>query len=280
MKKARKIAEFEQAHGGLRIKSLEHRLAVEKAKVEALSDVQNKVMFEQTAGCHLKLAIIGDRHTGSLYQHYAALHAFYEYAEKAGCRRVYDAGDILAGHKVYKGQEFELRDHGLDAQVERLSKDAPRNIPTYFITGNHDASFKNLAGVAVGKVIEQAVSGYYFLGEEQARVEFGTPNGSFVLQLLHPGGGSAYALSYKPQKIVDALGGGTKPNLLAIGHFHKAELMPSYRNVAVVQVGTFEKQTPFMARQGLAAHVGGWIIEAEVGKGWNRIKGEFVAVYV
>ena len=57
-------------------------------------------------------------------------------------------------------------------------------------------------------------------------------------------------------------------------------MMPSYRNVCGVQAGTFEKQTPFMARGGLAAHVGGWIIDVTVGDGCNRIKGEFVAVYV
>jgi len=86
--------------------------------------------------------------------------------------------------------------------------------------------------------------------------------------------------SYRPQKITESLEGGTKPDMLAIGHYHKAELIPSYRNVAVLQAGTFERQTPFMARQGLAAHVGGWIVEAVVGNGHNRIKAEFIAFYV
>jgi hypothetical protein len=129
-------------------------------------------------------------------------------------------------------------------------------------------------------MIEQAVPEYEFLGEDQARVQFETPNGTFTLGLLHPGGGSSYALSYRPQKIIESLEGGSKPNMLAIGHHHKAEMLPSYRNVCGVQVGTFERQTPFMARQGLAAHVGGWVIEVHVGEGCNRIKGEFVAFYV
>jgi hypothetical protein len=85
--------------------------------------------------------------------------------------------------------------------------------------------------------------------------------------------------AYKPQKIIESLEGGTKPDMLGIGHFHKAEMMPSYRNVAGVQAGTFERQTPFMARGGLAAHVGGWIIDVTVGEGHNVIRGEFVAVY-
>jgi hypothetical protein len=146
------------------------------------------------------------------------------------------------------------------------------------ITGNHDQSFKTAAGAPVGRLIAEA-TGWKFLGEEQARVEWQTPAGAFSLQLIHPGGGSSYALSYRPQKIVESLEGGTKPDMLAIGHYHKAEMLPSYRNVCGVQVGAFQRQTPFMARGGLAAHVGGWIIEVAVGDGHNRIKGEFIAFY-
>jgi hypothetical protein len=34
-----------------------------------------------------------------------------------------------------------------------------------------------------------------------------------------------------------------------------------------------------MARQGLAAHVGGWVFEVRVGADHNAISGQFVAVY-
>ena len=274
------IQQFETEHGQPKIKALEKRLAQEHAKVEALADIQNKITIESAPSNTIKFGLTGDRHVGSLYQHAAALDAFYRYASDQGVSVVLDVGDIIDGHKVYKGQEFELRDLGLEAQLARLANDAPRSIRTRFITGNHDASFKNLAGVPVGKLVEQTCVGYEFLGEEQARVQFRTPNGTFNVMLIHPGGGSAYSLSYRPQKITEALEGGTKPDLLAIGHYHKAEFMPSYRNVAVVQVGTFQKQTPFMARQGLAAHVGGWIMTVTVGKGHHVIRGEFVAFYV
>ena len=274
------VDEFVEVHGQEKLKRLERDLATERAKVEALADIQNRVSIEVNADNHLLFGITGDRHHGSLCHHAAALQSFYDYCERRGVSCVYDAGDILAGHKVYRGQEFELRDLGFEAQLERLANDAPRNVPTKFITGNHDASFKNAAGVPVGKLIEATVPEYEFLGEEQARVRFDTPNGSYELMLIHPGGGSAYALSYKPQKIIESLEGGTKPDMLAIGHFHKAEMVPSYRNVCAVQVGCFERQTPFMARQGLAAHVGGWIIEVTVGVDYNIIRGEFVAFYV
>ncbi len=275
------IQTFEDTHGQPKIKALKAQLAAEHAKVEALAEVQGKTVVETSDDCKLVFGLMGDDHFGSLYHDNKSLHGFYDYAKSRGVKVVYKTGDVLDGHRVYRGQEFELRDLGLDAQVERVRKDHPNNgIITRFITGNHDASFKSEAGVVAGRVIQSARPDMEFLGEEQARVEFQTPNGKFSLMLLHPGGGSSYALSYRPQKIVESLEGGTKPDMLAIGHYHKADMIPSYRNVCAVQTGTFQRQTPFMARQGLAAHVGAWIFEVTKGKGHNIIKGEFVAFYV
>jgi DNA polymerase II small subunit/DNA polymerase delta subunit B len=279
--KKKTLAEFETTHGAPKIKRLERQLATEHAKVEALADVQGKVRVETRNDCRIKFGLIGDTHIGSLYANTAALYSFYEYAADEGVSCVYHAGDALDGHRIYKGQEFELRDIGIEAQIERLAECAPKcGINTRFITGNHDGSFKSLAGISAGKAIQSARPDWEFLGEEQARVEWQTPSGPFSLMLIHPGGGTSYALSYRPQKIIESLEGGTKPDMIAIGHYHKSEFIPSYRNVAVFQAGTFQRQTPFMARQGLAAHVGGWIVDVTVGDGHNVIRGEFVAFYL
>jgi len=48
----------------------------------------------------------------------------------------------------------------------------------------------------------------------------------------------------------------------------------------VLQSGTFQKQTPFMARQALAAHVGGWIVSIAPGSGCSAVSATFAAVYV
>lgn len=278
--KKKTVADFEVQHGQPKLKEMERKLEVERAKVEALAGNKSHVTIQKQEDCTFRIGVTGDRHFGSLYHAEDSLASFYEYAQSQGVKDIYDAGDILSGWKVFKGHEFELRDIGLDAQVQRVASSTPKTkIVTNFITGNHDASFKNQVGVSVGNLIQNKVKGYNFLGEEQATVIFDTPKGQFSLMLLHPGGGSSYALSYRPQKIVESLEGGKKPNMLAIGHYHKAEMLPSYRNVAVFQAGTFERQTPFMARQGLAAHVGGWIVEVTVGETYNTIKGEFVAFY-
>ena len=278
--KKKTLKTFEAEHGAGKIDKLERDLSIERAKVAALGG-QERITIRRTDDCKIAFGLIGDTHYGSLYDDPAAVRAFYEYAADAGIEEVYHCGDVLDGHKIYKGQEFEVRDLGLEAQIQRLADCAPdgTGITTSYILGNHDVSFKHLAGVAVGKMISSACKGWVCLGQDQADVVHHTPAGRFRLRLLHPDGGSSYALSHRPQRIVEQFEGGTKPNLLGIGHYHKAEMMPSYRNICTIQCGTFQRQTPFMARKGLAAHVGGWIVNVLVGEKTNCIRAEFVAFY-
>ena len=97
---------------------------------------------------------------------------------------------------------------------------------------------------------------------------------------MHPSGGCAYAVSYKSQKIIESYSGGQKPRAVFIGHFHKAEVLPMWRNVRAIQAGCFCSQTPFMIKKPTPAHVGGWIIEDKIcKKGTGRFKSEFISFY-
>jgi hypothetical protein len=104
-----------------------------------------------------------------------------------------------------------------------------------------------------------------YLGHLEADIVYKAPEGETTVRLVHPGGGTAYALSYSVQKIVESYVGGEKPQVLLCGHYHKAEY--SYvRGVHCVQVGCTQDQTPFMRKKKLQAHLGGWICEIGVGK--------------
>jgi hypothetical protein len=98
--------------------------------------------------------------------------------------------------------------------------------------------------------------------------------------MQHPGGGSSYALSYKGQKMIDAIKGGEKPHIYAHGHFHKAFYM-YYRNIHFFSVPGLQGYTSFMRSLGLGNDVGAWIIEAKVDKQGNVIslKPELIPVY-
>jgi hypothetical protein len=226
-----------------------------------------------------KIAIVGDVHIGNKSCNKEALKDFYKRAhEQHGVTKFYQVGDLTDGLHVHRGMVYEQYAVGLDAQVEDLVKHYPelKGCTTYFITGNHDLWSHSNVGVDLGSIVEAKRDDMIYLGPEQADIKVAK---NTTLRLLHPGGGSSYALSYKPQKIIEAMSGGEKPNILAIGHYHKM-LQMFYRNVHVFMAGTFCEQTPFMRRNGLAAHVGSWIVEGKSNdKGISEIMGKFIPYY-
>jgi hypothetical protein len=76
------------------------------------------------------------------------------------------------------------------------------------------------------------------------------------------------------------LSGGEKPNILLIGHYHKAAYN-FIRNIHVVQGGCTMDQSPFMRKKRLSAHVGGWILEATVNNKGDiiRFRQEFIPFF-
>ena len=86
-------------------------------------------------------------------------------------------------------------------------------------------------------------------------VEITSQHGAAVIRMMHPGGGSAYALSYPSQKMVESFQGGEKPQALFAGHYHKYDVCYP-REVFTLQAGCLEDQTPFMRKKKLCAHVG------------------------
>jgi predicted phosphodiesterase len=273
----------------------QEKIKKQKAAIDALQETLMLIVkrvrpYEvpiKTKDNTIKFGVIGDTHIGSMYQRTDALKLFYERCSSEGVRQILHVGDVVDGWRVYRGHEFELQPDARSwpGQRSMFSEAFPRiqGVETIFISGNHDASFKNLIGMVVGDELQRVRPDFKFIGQDVGDVILKAANGdSLKVRLVHPGGGTAYALSYKLQKFIEAIPGGEKPDLLCLGHYHKAEFLPSYRNVCGIQAGTFCSQTPFMARQASAAHVGGWIVEAALGKREHltrRFRAEFLAFY-
>lgn len=239
-------------------------------------------------GNTIRFGLIGDTQIGSAYQRLDALKAFYERCASEDITEILHAGDVIDGWRVYRGQEFELHPNGRSwpEQRDMFAEAVPviGGLKTIFVTGNHDNSFKKLIGMVTGEELARIRPDWKFIGQDVANVILKAPDGKrFTVQLLHPGGGiNQYALSYRPQRIIEAIPGGQKPDLIAIGHFHKAFFMPDYRNVLALCVGCFQSQTPFMAQQSIAAHIGGWIVTVTLGerkKLTSRVQAEFISFF-
>ena len=212
----------------------------------------------------IKIAIMGDTQIGSKYTQWTHLKNFYDICEEEGITDVYHTGDITDGLKMRPGHEYELYEVSADDMLRDVVAHYPKKpgITTHFITGNHDASIYKQVGYDIGEAISRQRSDMKYLGRDCA-VVYLTPN--CKLELRHPWDGTAYALSYKTQKMVESMESDSKPNILAVGHYHKAEYM-FYRNVHVLQTGCFQSQTPFTRGKGISVHLGGWIVTIKVDK--------------
>lgn len=246
------------------------RVATLEAALDTMARSRRSVDIEvPTPGNTIRFGLIGDTHFGSLYEALEQCRVFYRTCAEAGIRTVLHAGDVLEGHRIYRGQEYEQHKTGFDAQSGWFAEQAPgrkEGITTYFITGNHDSSFTKAAGVDVGAALHRLRPDWVHVGQDFGRVELVAENGrTWRILLVHPDGGTPYAISYRAQGIIRDLEGGSKPNQVAIGHLHKAIHIPTVRNIDTFQVGCFQWQTPYMTRKPTDAHVGGWINEVTPG---------------
>jgi hypothetical protein len=227
----------------------------------------------------IKFAIIGDTHIGSKYTQLTYLNEFYDLCAKKGIPDVYHSGDLTEGLRMRLGHEYEVYEVSADDLRDDVIENYPARpgITTHFITGNHDASIYKQIGYDIGQAIAKARPDMKYLGKDCAVVDL-TPK--CPMELRHPWDGMSYALSYKPQKMIEAMESDSKPKILAIGHYHKA-LYLFYRNVHCLLTGCFQAQTPFGRGKNIAVHLGGWLVTIEVDEEGTvqRIDPEFVPYY-
>ena len=200
-----------------------------------------QVFRENIQGRRFKFGVCGDTHLCSKYQQLSYLNQFYERCKRDQISVIYHTGDILDGEGLYRGHRYELHTLGVDSQVSYTVQNYPREegIETKFITGNHDLCYYKSMGLDVGRLISREREDLIYLGQLAAWVEIAP---GIQLYLLHPDGGVAYAISYRPQKIAAGFVSGEKPNVMLLGHWHQHETLFE-RNIHIVQTGCFQSQT-------------------------------------
>lgn len=250
-----------------RLRELEQGIKAQK--------IRRKVI-EHMWGKRMKLGIISDTHSGSIFDNSIIEQGLYKAFKREGVEAVYHAGDWVEGERVYRGQEYERYITGGDRLIDHVVEIYPDvGLKTFGIAGNHDNSYWNIAGIEIVKLIAERRDDIEYLGKDVADIKLAK---NVIMRLYHPDGGTAYALSYKVQKYVSSLSGGEKPNILIVGHYHKAEMIPQYRNVCIIQAGTTMSQSDFMKRKALAAHIGGWILDIRVDR--KQLISEFTAKFI
>jgi hypothetical protein len=213
-----------------------------------------------------RFGLTGDNHLCSRYERLDVLNALYDEFERQGITTVLNTGNWIDGEARFN--KHDLHTHGMGHQIEYFLKAYPQRsgMVTQLITGDdHEGWYTQREGVDVGRIMQMEArrmgrEDLFYIGHMEADIILPAKNGQTKVRVLHPGGGSSYAISYTSQKIVESYTGNEKPDILVDGHYHKAGYN-FIRGVHVVQTGCTQDQTPFMRKKRLAAHLGGWIIE-------------------
>ena len=253
--------------GGANVQRVGDAYEIPSVQREAYTDGAE---FELTSlpDSTFRFAAIGDLHAGSKYCRWDVREDLIRRAEDFGAQAIFDTGNWIEGEARFN--KHDLLVHGMDAQCRHLAERHPiTDIPIYAVAGDdHEGWYGQREGVDIGRycenIMRQAGHNWTNLGFMEAHVALRNADTgkAATLAVVHPGGGSAYALSYSIQKIVESYEGGEKPHVGLYGHYHKlwAGLI---RNIWCVQTGTAQDQTPFMRKKRLEAHVGGTLIELE-----------------
>jgi len=232
-------------------------------------------------GSKAKFAVSSDPHIGSREsQAKKLLPVVYETARREEVDVIAFCGDIFDGAGAYPGQQNELVCFTADAQRKLGEKNWPKEtkIPTVLIRGSsHEKTFLDKCGHdIVGTFVElMRLKGnkmIYLKGiSGVSRIR------KIWYQLLHPKGGIPYGLSYRVQRIIEALVsainkyGDKRIQTIFVGHLHQSMFM-IYKGIAGFLVPCLQKQTEYLKGKGLIPMLGMWIVTIETDKKGNIIR--------
>ena len=223
----------------------------------------------------VRFLVFGDCHMGHKEYRPDVMEKMILDAERSGCEFAVNCGDTIEGMSGRDGHIYELEKIGATEQInyfaEQFKKFKPGfNIYSIEASQSHSGWYgsKANAGLDIGKTLEEKSKNYKFIGYDEQDLIL---DSGLKIRLKHPGGGTAYAISYHMQKYIESISGGQKPHLLFQGHFHKAEYM-FYRNIHGYDVGTLMNQSIFMKKTNTPAHIGYWIVDVKLNKNKDKDK--------
>jgi hypothetical protein len=220
-----------------------------------------KSIIKSTAG-HRRFGVTSDNHLCNKHSRLDVLKAAYDHFEREGITEVFNAGNWIDGEARFNKTEL-VTAPGLDNQINYMIDNFPqrKGITTHYIAGDdHEGWYQQREGIEVGRYLQMQAeragrTDLHYLGYGECDVQLAYGTGSACCRIVHPGGGSAYAISYTDQKRVESYQGGEKPQIEIAGHYHKMNY--GYpREVHTYQPGCTCDQTMFMRKKRLQAHVG------------------------
>ena len=275
------------------IKDLEdkkYNISYTDNKVELSKEVKpgntQKLNIDYWKGDKIKIGFLADTHLCSKFAREKELALTYDIFADEGIEVVYHGGNYIDGECRFN--KYDIHTRGITPQVQYFVDNYPKRkgILTKFIAGDHhEGWYAQRERINIGRYTQMEAEkvgrkDLEYIGYLECDIPFEGIRGKSWMRVMHGGGGTAYALSYTPQKIVESLEGGEKPRVLLLGHYHKIDYCYP-REVHVIQMGCLQDQTTFMRKKKIQAHIGAGILHMRLAKDGtiNRIMPEFFTFF-
>ena len=229
---------------------------------------ENKQIKITVKNGEVKFLSLSDIHYASKWDNPHLVDYAYELAEKENVDFVVNSGDIFEGdfHNARPNHIYEVKAHGMEQLDYVVDKYPKSHIPTYYITGNHEATFIKTCGADMGKMLEQRRSDLTYLGHDLGDIKL---DKTFI-RLRHGSGGNAYAKGYKLQKYCETLPTNDIPNIILQGHFHYSAYFKN-RDIHCFNVPSLQGYTPYAKSLGLPQEMGFWLITCDLDSKGNIV---------
>ncbi|HEY1502600.1 MAG TPA: helix-turn-helix domain-containing protein [Acidobacteriaceae bacterium] len=209
-----------------------------------------------------RYGFVTDTHLCNMHSRLDVLNEAYDFFASEGITKVLHAGNMVDGEMRFNKTELIVAP-GMQSQIDYAVQEYParKGVKTYFIDGDdHEGWYYQREKVQFGKLLQNDAKAagrddLVYLGYGEADIALAYNGHEAVARLVHPGGGSAYAISYTDQKRVESYQGGEKPQIEWVGHYHKFNY--GYpREVHTHQGGCTCDQTMFLRKKRIQAMVG------------------------
>lgn len=214
-----------------------------------------------------RIAIMSDPHIGSKFFADEELSDFIKQCKRFGVDTLVCAGDVTDGYHMHPGMEFEQDARGVDDFLQMVKEYYPKGFKeNYFITGNHDDSFRKNCALNIGPQIELVRPDLTYLGRDAADLELET---GLKLHLYHGGGACGASRSQRLQKYAVNLAQmpSQMPHIVIGGHCHMLSVTPNYMKAVLISCPGFQHMTPYLQGKGLTPDIGGIILSYEMKNG-------------
>lgn len=208
----------------------------------------------------IRLLLISDTHLASKYDRVDILRYLYERAEKLGINYILHSGDLVDGRSNRPQHIYDLRETSYAGQRDYVVDKYPKSdIPTYIISGNHEAMWYKSNGSDIIRDICDKRPDLHYLGSDCADLKIG----KLRIRLFHGIGGQSYAKSYKLQKYLDSIPMEERPHILQAGHIHQAFYMQQGKTHCF-QTSCLQDLTPFERSMGFSNNKSCWWVTVEI----------------